>query len=163
MDNLQGLVYKKGQAGIKKASVTVVFDNSDPAKGPDGYEQYPEITITRQVQSNGKTKYLVNGHNAQLGTVRNLFHSVGLNVNNPHFLIMQGRIMQIVKMKPPEILGMLEEAAGTKMYEMKKEQAIKTIAKKQTKVDEFTNVRCPVFSCAARQKDSVQEGACGQE
>ena len=27
--------------------------------------------------------------------VQNLFHSVSLNVNNPHFLIMQGRITKV--------------------------------------------------------------------
>jgi len=41
--------------------------------------------------------------------VQNLFHSVQLNVNNPHFLIMQGRITKVLNMKPPEILSMLEE------------------------------------------------------
>ena len=38
---------------------------------------------------------------AQLQRVQNLFHSVGLNVNNPHFLIMQGRITKVLNMKPP--------------------------------------------------------------
>lgn len=40
-------------------------------------------------------------------------------------------------MKPPEILSMLEEAAGTRMYETKKEAALKTLEKKQGKVDEI--------------------------
>ena len=40
-------------------------------------------------------------------------------------------------MKPPEILSMLEEAAGTRMYETKKEAALKTLEKKQSKVDEI--------------------------
>lgn len=53
----------------------------------------------------GRNKYLINGHNAQLSRVQNLFHSVQLNVNNPHFLIMQGRITKVLNMKPPEILG----------------------------------------------------------
>jgi structural maintenance of chromosome 2 len=35
---------------------------------------------------------------------QNLFHSVQLNVNNPHILIMQGRITKVLNMKPPEIL-----------------------------------------------------------
>lgn len=48
-------------------------------------------------------------------------------------------------MKPPEILGMLEEAAGTRMYETKKESALKTLERKQIKVDEINKV-CP---CAA--------------
>ncbi|KAH7404318.1 hypothetical protein KP509_15G020500 [Ceratopteris richardii] len=53
---------------------------------------------------------------------------------------MQGRITKVLNMKPPEILSMLEEAAGTRMYEMKKDAALKTLQKKQTKVDEIDNV-----------------------
>ena len=87
--NLQDLVYKQGQAGVTKASVTIVFDNSDPRTSPVGYEQRSEIQITRQVVIGGRNKYLINGHTAQQSQVQNLFHSVQLNVNNPHFLIMQ--------------------------------------------------------------------------
>lgn len=43
-------------------------------------------------------------------------------------------------MKPPEILGLLEEAAGTKMYETKKQAALRTLLKKQVKVDEINKV-----------------------
>ena len=71
---------------------------------------------------------------------QNLFHSVQLNVNNPHFLIMQGRITKVLNMKPREILGMVEEAAGTRMYETKKAAAMKTIDKKQLKVNELNKV-----------------------
>lgn len=53
---------------------------------------------------------------------------------------MQGRITKVLNMKPPEILSMLEEATGTRMYEMKKEAALKTLEKKQTKVNEIDNV-----------------------
>ncbi|KAL7107353.1 hypothetical protein ACP275_06G048700 [Erythranthe tilingii] len=53
---------------------------------------------------------------------------------------MQGRITKVLNMKPPEILSMLEEAAGTRMYETKKEAALKTLEKKQSKVDEIDNL-----------------------
>ena len=43
-------------------------------------------------------------------------------------------------MKPPETLAMIEEAAGTRMFEMKKISALKTIEKKQKKVDEIQRV-----------------------
>jgi hypothetical protein len=43
-------------------------------------------------------------------------------------------------MKPPEILGMIEEAAGTRMFETKKQSALKTMDKKQTKVDEINSI-----------------------
>ncbi|KAI3693000.1 hypothetical protein L6452_32826 [Arctium lappa] len=138
--NLQELVYKQGQAGITKATVSVVFDNSDRSRSPLGYEDCPEITVTRQIVVGGRNKYLINGHLAQPSRVQNLFHSVQLNVNNPHFLIMQGRITKVLNMKPPEILSMLEEAAGTRMYETKKDAALKTLEKKQGKVDEINKL-----------------------
>lgn len=90
--NLQNLVYKEGQAGVRKASVTIVFNNKDKDHSPFGYEKFDQITVTRQVVIGGKSKYLINGHNAQMERVTNLFRSVQLNIKNPHFLIMQGKI-----------------------------------------------------------------------
>jgi structural maintenance of chromosome 2 len=138
--NLSELVYKQGQAGINKASVTIVFNNSDTANSPVGYDHCSEIAVTRQISIGGKSKYLINGKVSPANQVANLFHSVQLNVNNPHFLIMQGRITKVLNMKPDEILGMVEEAAGTRMYENKKVAALKTIEKKQKKVDEINAI-----------------------
>lgn len=138
--NLQELVYKQGQAGVTKASVTIVFNNQDAKSSPVGYEQYEQISVARQVVIGGRNKYLINGHTAQVSQVQNLFHSVQLNVNNPHFLIMQGRITKVLNMKPPEILGLIEEAAGTRMYENKKQAALKTMMKKEKKVDEINAI-----------------------
>ena len=138
--NLSELVYKQGQAGINKASVTVIFNNTDTPNSPVGYDQFDEIAVTRQISIGGKSKYFINGKVSPANQVANLFHSVQLNVNNPHFLIMQGRITKVLNMKPHEILGMVEEAAGTRMYENKRISAIKTIEKKQRKVDEITDV-----------------------
>ena len=40
----------------------------------------------------------------------------------------------------PQILAMIEEAAGTRMYEAKKQQAEKTIEKKDAKLLEMNTV-----------------------
>jgi len=69
--NLQELVYKQGQAGVTKATVSIVFDNSDPKTSPVGYEQHSEITVARQVVINGKNKFMINGHTAQQEQVSN--------------------------------------------------------------------------------------------
>jgi chromosome segregation ATPase len=98
-------------------------------------------TNEQQVVIGGRNKYLINGHSAQLKRVQNLFRSVQLNVNNPHFLIMQGRITKVLNMKPPEILSMIEEAAGTKMFEDNKLSVLKTIEKKEKKVQEIQKVK----------------------
>ncbi|KAI5291599.1 Structural maintenance of chromosomes protein 2 [Ascosphaera acerosa] len=135
--NLQDLIYKRGQAGVTRASVTIVFDNRDKAKSPIGFEEYATISVTRQIVLGGTSKYLINGHRAQQQTVQNLFQSVQLNINNPNFLIMQGRITKVLNMKPAEILSMIEEAAGTRMFEDRKEKAYRTMTKKEAKVREL--------------------------
>ena len=135
--NLQDLIYKRGQAGVTKASVTIVFDNRDTEKSPIGFEEYATISVTRQIVLGGTSKYLINGHRAQQQTVQNLFQSVQLNINNPNFLIMQGRITKVLNMKAVEILSMIEEAAGTRMFEDRREKAGKTMAKKDLKLREI--------------------------
>ena len=63
-----------------------------------------------------------------------MFQSISLNVNNPHFLIMQGMITKVINFKPPETLGMIEEASGTKFYETKKTLALNQMRKKEIKL-----------------------------
>eukprot|EP00850_Spirogloea_muscicola_P009435 SM000053S17392 [mRNA] locus=s53:151617:158299:+ [translate_table: standard] len=137
---LQELVYKQGQAGVTKATVSITFNNADRVSSPVGYEDCRQIIVTRQIVLGGRHKYTINGMAALPSRVQNLFHSVQLNVNNPHFLIMQGRVTKVLNMRPMETLSMLEEAAGTRMYEMKKEGALKMLEKKQAKVDEIQKV-----------------------
>ena len=138
--NLQDLIYKRGQAGVTKASVTIVFDNKDKKRSPIGFEEYATISVTRQIVLGGTSKYLINGHRAQQQTVQNLFQSVQLNINNPNFLIMQGRITKVLNMKAVEILAMIEEAAGTRMFEDRRDKALKTMAKKEMKLQEITEL-----------------------
>ncbi|KAK9459754.1 RecF/RecN/SMC [Lipomyces oligophaga] len=138
--NLQDLIYKRGQAGVTKASVTIVFDNRDAESSPIGFETCPQISVTRQIVLGGTSKYLINGHRAQQQTVQNLFQSIQLNINSPNFLIMQGRITKVLNMKPTEILAMIEEASGTRMFEERRDKAIKTITKKDKKVEEINGL-----------------------
>jgi structural maintenance of chromosome 2 len=102
------------------------------------------------------SKYLLNGHKAQQNIIQTIFQSVQLNINNPNFLIMQGRITKarfastlspfdhffihpkVLNMRPKEILGMVEEAAGTRMFEERKDKVKKTMGKKEKRVDEIT-------------------------
>jgi structural maintenance of chromosome 2 len=72
--------------------------------------------------------------------VSELFCSCSMNVNNPHFLIMQGRVTKVLNMKPREILLMIEEAAGVRVYENKRRTALNTIEKKSTKIENMNKV-----------------------
>lgn len=103
VNSLQDLIFKSGQAGINRATVSIIFDNQNPIQCPPGFEDTREITISRTVAIGGKNKYLINGITVTATKVQDLFCSVQMNVNNPHFLIMQGRITKVLNMKPPEV------------------------------------------------------------
>ncbi|KAG8454999.1 hypothetical protein GDO86_001281 [Hymenochirus boettgeri] len=94
------------------------------ATKPSGFEAHDEITVTRQVVIGGRNKYLING----------------VNANNTRVQDLSGRITKVLNMKPPEILAMIEEAAGTRMYECKKVAAQKTIEKKEAKLKEIQTI-----------------------
>lgn len=138
--SLQDLVYKSGQSGYTKATVSITFDNTMKEQSPIGYESKDKFTITRQIVIGGRNKYMIDGVAASPSRIQDLFGSVQLNVNNPHFLILQGRITKVLNMKPPEILAMIEEAAGTRIWEYKKSSAQKTIEKKNQKLCEINRV-----------------------
>lgn len=100
---MQDLIFKSGQAGITKALVSIVFDNTNKDQSPPSYEAYDELIISRQVEIGGRNKYTINGTTVQNKKVQELFLSIQLNVNNPHFLIMQGKVTKVLNMKPVEV------------------------------------------------------------
>lgn len=141
-DSFQDLIFKQGQAGVSKASVTIVFDNSDQSKSPPYFRGLHEFAITRQILSTGgiKCTYLINSKLVQNKQVADIFNSVHLNVNNPHFLVMQGQIARILNNNPTQNVAMIEEAVGTSVYRAKRETHDKILTKKVSKLDDIDKV-----------------------
>ncbi|GAB68849.1 structural maintenance of chromosome 2 [Plasmodium cynomolgi strain B] len=141
VNRLDELIYKQGQAGITKGSVTIKFNNEQkPSPLQEPYRDMKNITITRQIVLGGRNRYLLNSHNAKPKDISDFFQSLKLNINNPHFLIMQGKITKVINMKPVELLGLIEESSGTKLYEVKRTNAIKLMGKKDQKLEEINKV-----------------------
>uniref|UniRef100_A0AC34GRX0 SMC hinge domain-containing protein n=1 Tax=Panagrolaimus sp. ES5 TaxID=591445 RepID=A0AC34GRX0_9BILA len=138
--HLADLIYKQGQAGISKASVAATFEHNDKNHRVPGFDLGKDIVVRRQIVLNGRSTYTVNGSNATNNKIADMFRSVGMNVNNPHFLIMQGRIGKVLNMNPKEIIAMVEEAVGVRIYESRKVTCIRLIEKKQTKMEEISRI-----------------------
>ena len=136
--HLSDLIYKQGNAHIKRASVSLIFNNNDKMKSPSGFENLDEIIITRICSLPNKTKYLLNGNAINNIQVQSLFASIGLNPATPNnYIIFQGKITKIIMMKPYELSLLLKEAAGTLHYEQRKDNAEKVLNKKNLKVQEI--------------------------
>jgi chromosome segregation protein len=81
-----------------------------------------EVVITRRLYRSGQSEYLINGRQARLRDIQELFMGLGLGPNS-YAIIEQGRIGQILSSRPAERRAILEEAAGVSKYKTKKRLA----------------------------------------
>ncbi|MEN2495359.1 MAG: Structural maintenance of chromosomes protein 2 [Marteilia pararefringens] len=132
--SLQDLVYKNGKEGITRAQVILRFNNRDKSKSPSGYSACDEINISREMIIGKQPKYYINNSSSTTKRIHDFFKSCGLNVNCPHFLIMQGQITKVLNMQSSEILATIEEAASTSIYAEKRENYRKMELKKELKL-----------------------------
>lgn len=134
---LQDLIYKDGKNVGKTAKVEITFGTKNIKDGFLKSKILNGLCITRKILWNGKNKYLFNGQQIEPSKILNFFYSINININNPHFLVRQGHIMKVSQMTSFELLALVENAIGTKLYETKRKKASETIQKKQQKLTEI--------------------------
>lgn len=117
----------------KECTVTLVFNNMDKASSPSGYEHYDVFEVTRSLDPEGKSKFKINNHSCTKGTIEKMCRSIGITSD---FIVMQGHITKILNMRNAELRNMIEEAAGTKNYNIEKEKAKDELEKKGNKLRE---------------------------
>lgn len=69
-----------------------------------------------------------------------LFSISALNVNNANSLIMQGRITEVINMKPSEIVSLVGETAGINTCKDIKKKTLSLVVKKDTKLDGINHI-----------------------
>lgn len=100
------------------AEVVLNIDNSDGVLPVE----FSEVTVCRRAYRSGESEYLLNGQVCRLTDIRELFMDSGIS-SNSLALIGQGRIQQVVDMRPDERRQLLEEAAGIVKYRTRKRTA----------------------------------------
>ena len=81
-----------------------------------------EVTITRRLFRSGESEYLIDGKQARLRDIQDLFIGTGLGPES-YAIIEQGRIGQILSNKPQDRRAIIEEAAGIGKFKTKKRLA----------------------------------------
>src|SRR5207247_10467974 len=81
-----------------------------------------EITITRRLFRSGESEYLIDGRQARLRDIQDIFMGTGLGPES-YAIIEQGRIGQILSSKPYDRRAVIEEAAGITKYKTRKRLA----------------------------------------
>lgn len=115
-----------GTDKLKSLGMAEVILNIDNADGALPIE-FTELAVCRRAYRNGDSEYLLNGRQCRLTDIRELFMDSGIS-NNSLALIGQGRIQQVVDMRPEERRTLLEEAAGIVKYRTRKRTAERKLA-----------------------------------
>ncbi len=105
------------------AEVTLHIDNSDGSLPLE----FSAVSVCRRAYRDGDSEYLLNGRQCRLTDIRELFMDSGIS-NNSLALIGQGRIQEVVNMKPDERRLLLEDAAGIVKYRARKQTAQRKLA-----------------------------------
>jgi len=98
-----------------RASVKVVFDNSDKVFGID----FPEVSIERVVHRDGANEYLINGSQVRLKDVIELLAKAHIGASG-HHIISQGEADKILNASTKERKSIIEDALGLKIYQYKR-------------------------------------------
>lgn len=119
-----------------RASVAIVFDNSRRQFKID----FDEVSIERAVFRDGTSEYSINGSRVRLRDIEELLASANIGETG-HHIISQGEADRILLSSPRERRAMLEDALGLKMFEFKKNEAIRKLEKADENIAQVNSLR----------------------
>ena len=138
-----------------RAAVSIVFDNR---KRIFPKLDFDEVSIERAVFRDGQSEYSVNGSKVRLRDVQELLASANIGETG-HHIISQGEADRILSASPKERRAMLEDALGLKVYEFRKQEAIRKLEKTRDNVREVEALRrelAPHLKFLAKQVEKLE-------
>ncbi|MCZ6781866.1 MAG: hypothetical protein O7G30_01020, partial [Proteobacteria bacterium] len=77
-----------------------------------------EVAVTRRVHRDGESEFLINGSKVRLRDIQELFTSSGLGQES-YALMGQGLVEEVLRLKPEERRGLIEEVADVRRHRVK--------------------------------------------
>lgn len=121
---------------LNRASVSVVFDNSDRHFDLD----FDEVKITREVFRDGINEYSINGTTVRLRDILELLAKISLGASG-HHIISQGEADRILTANSTDRRTMIEEALGLKLYQWKLDESEKKLTKTEENKKQVESLR----------------------
>lgn len=138
------------RAPLNRCMVQAVFDNTDHYLK----NQQDDVTITRKIYRNGDSEYLINGKQARLRDIVDLFTDTGVG-RESFSIISQGSVEEIFNSKPQDRRMLIEEAAGIVKYKKEKSKAKTELSETTDHLDRVSDILLEL----ERQKDPLEEQA----
>ena len=108
--------------GLGMAEAILQLDNSSRRLPIE----FNEIEVGRRLFKNGEAEYLVNRARVRLRDLQDLLAGANL-ADNPFVVIGQGLIDQVLALRPSDRRIVIEEAAGTRRLQMRREDAMQRL------------------------------------
>lgn len=119
-----------------RATAAIVFDNTSRFLSLD----FDDIAVERTVHRDGVNEYRLNGSVVRLKDIHELL--AGANIGQSgHHIISQGEADKILAASPKDRREMLEDALGIKIYQYKKDEALRKLEKTEENMRQVEALR----------------------
>ncbi len=119
-----------------RASVKLIFDNSDRSLGLD----FDQVMLERAVNRDGSNEYSLNGSQVRLRDIAELLSGANIG-SSGHHIISQGEADRILSASSKERREMIEDALGLTAYLYKREEAQRKLEKTAENIKEVESLR----------------------
>jgi structural maintenance of chromosome 3 (chondroitin sulfate proteoglycan 6) len=127
------LLHEGSGSAAVNAFVELVFDNSDQRFNIDG----DEVVLRRTVGSK-KDEFFLQRKRASKQEVQSLLEGAGFSKSNPYFMVQQGKIQSLCVMTDAQRLELLQQVAGTTLYEDKKAESLIKMEENQQSLEKIS-------------------------
>lgn len=145
---------KKSQLG--SAQVSIYLDNSSK-KIPIDYE---DLVITRKIYRSGESEYLINGSRVRLLDIVDMLAKAGIGQRS-YCIINQGMADHALNATPVERRVIIEEAAGVKEHQIKKERSERKLRSTKINIERVKGLLTeiePHLNMLRRQSQKAEKG-----
>ncbi|RME80418.1 MAG: chromosome segregation protein SMC [Zetaproteobacteria bacterium] len=120
---MEHLIFEGSEARPPAPTAEVAMQlAATPGELPPPFEKLAELEIKRRVAREAGSDVWINGRAARIRDVVELFANTGAGAR-AYAIIEQGRVSELITMKPEARRALLEEAAGIARYRLRKEEA----------------------------------------
>ncbi|HEY3217858.1 MAG TPA: AAA family ATPase [Candidatus Limnocylindria bacterium] len=101
--------------------------------------EFTEVEVGRRLFRNGEAEYLVNRSRVRLRDLQDLLAGANL-ADNPFVVIGQGLVDQILALRPADRRTVIEEAAGTRRLQLRREEALTRLKHAEAELVRVTDI-----------------------
>ena len=138
-----------------RASVKVAFDNTRRIFNID----FDEVTLDRVVHRDGVNQYFINGSQVRLKDIVELLAQAHIGASG-HHIISQGEADRVLSANPKERREMIEDALGLKIYQYKRLESERKLAKTEENILQVEGLRreiAPHIKFLKKQVEKVEK------